>query len=126
MADERTDDEKIGAILEREDRYRRDAYRFVQEALEFTRRQLGRRGHVTVRELSEGVRDLARERYGLMARTVLSHWGVNSTHDVGELVFNMIQEKVMVKDDSDRLEDFDNVYDFETAFQKDFQIDPDG
>jgi uncharacterized repeat protein (TIGR04138 family) len=125
MADERSDREKLAAILNRDDRYHREAYRFVQEALEFTRRKLSRRGHVSGRELAEGVRDLARERYGLLAKTVLNHWGVCSTHDIGQLVFNMISEKVMVKQDSDQPEDFDNVYDFEKAFQNGFQIEVD-
>jgi uncharacterized repeat protein (TIGR04138 family) len=123
MADERSDEDKLEAILRREDRYRREAYAFVQESLEHTRRRLTRRGHVTGRELAEGVRELAKERFGLLAKTVLNQWGVHSTRDIGNLVFNMIDEKIMVKQDSDRPEDFDGVYDFDEAFGSGFKIE---
>jgi uncharacterized repeat protein (TIGR04138 family) len=123
MAEERSEEEKLEAVLHRDPRYKREAYLFVQESLEFTRRRLTRRGHVTGRELAEGVRDLAKERFGLLARTVLNQWGVTVTGDIGNLVFNMIEERIMVKQDSDLKEDFDNVYDFEQAFSSGFEIE---
>ena len=65
MAEEtESDEEKLANLLRRDTRFRREAYRFVQESLEFTRRKLTRRGHVTGRELSEGVRDLSVELVG--------------------------------------------------------------
>lgn len=124
MAEEtESDEEKLAALLRKDTRFRREAYQFVQEALEFTRRKLTRRGHVTGRELSEGVRDLAIERFGMLARTVLIQWGIRSTCNVGDVVYNMIDAKIMVKQDSDNREDFDNVFDFETAFQTDFKME---
>lgn len=126
MADERSDEEKISEILLREDRYKREAYRFVQEALAYTVRKRGRRGHVSGKDLALGLRDLARERFGLMARTVLNQWGIKATRDIGELVFNMVEEQIMVKQDSDNREDFENVYDFNAAFDQDFQIEMEG
>ena len=120
--DKRTDEQKINDILLREDRYKREAYRFVQEALEFTVRRRGKRGHVSGPELALGLRDLARERFGLMAKTVLNQWGIQATRDIGELVFNMVEEQIMIKQDSDSREDFNNVYDFEEAFGDGFQL----
>ena len=104
-------------------RFKREAYRFVQESLEFTRRKLTRRGHVTGRELSEGVRDLALDRFGLLAKTVLNEWGICSTGNVGDIVYNMIEAKIMVKQDSDSRQDFDDVYDFSNAFQTEFKLE---
>ena len=123
MSDERDEEQKLAQILVRDDRYRREAYRFVQEGLEFTMQRRGRRGHVSGRELVLGMRDLARERFGLMARTVLSQWGVTSTSDFGELVFNLIEEDIMSKQDSDTRADFANIYDFEEAFERDMKIE---
>ena len=123
MAEERDDEQKIAQILLRDDRYHREAYRFVQEGLEFTVTKRGKRGHVSPRELLEGLRDLARERFGLMARTVLNQWGLHRTADFGEIVFNLVEEQVMSKQDSDRREDFEDVYDFETAFDRDAHIE---
>jgi uncharacterized repeat protein (TIGR04138 family) len=123
MADERSDEQKINDILLREPRYRREAYRFIQESLEFSRRKLKRDGHVTGRELALGLRDLAKERFGLMARTVLNQWGIFRTRDIGELVFIMVEEQIMIKQNSDSRDDFDDVYDFNETFDKDFQIE---
>lgn len=124
MAEEtESDEEKLAALLRKDTRFRREAYQFVQEALEFTRRKLTRRGHVTGRELSEGVRDLSIERFGMLAKTVLNQWGIRSSGNVGDIVYNMIDAKIMVKQDSDSREDFDNVFDFETAFQPDFKME---
>lgn len=122
MADERDDEQKISQILLRDERYSREAYRFLQEGLEYTVQHRGRRGHVTGRELLLGLRDLARERFGLMARTVLTQWGVKTTSDFGEMVFNLVEEQIMSKQDSDTREDFQNVYDFEETFDHDTQI----
>lgn len=126
MADETRDDElKISELLIRDDRYSREAYRFVQEGLEFTVQRRGRRGHVSGKELLEGIRDLARDRFGLMARTVLNQWGVHATSDVGEIVFNLVDAQVMSKQDSDTREDFANVYDFEEVFDHGTEIEID-
>ncbi len=59
-----------------------------------------------------------------MAKSVLNSWGVKSTRDFGNIVFNLIEIGRMKKTKQDRLEDFDNAYDFETAFRKQFKIGP--
>ena len=123
MGEERDEEQKLAQILVRDDRYRRESYRFVQEGLEFTMQRRGRRGHVSGRDLVLGLRDLARERFGLMARTVLTQWGVKSTSDFGELVFNMIEEDIMSKQDCDTRADFADIFDFEEAFERDMTIE---
>ena len=55
--------------------------------------------------------------YGLLAATVLAHWGLRSTSDIGDIVFNMIVAGDLEKTESDSRSDFDNVFDFTTAFQ---------
>lgn len=126
MAEEaETEEEKLKALLSSDTRFNREAYRFVQESLEFTRRKLTRRGHVTGKELAEGVRDLALDRFGLLAKTVLNEWGIRTTGNIGDIVYNMIKAKIMVKQDSDNREDFDDVYDFENAFQTEFKLELD-
>ncbi|MEN1681491.1 MAG: Minf_1886 family protein [Planctomycetota bacterium] len=71
--------------------------------------------HVTGQDLCEAIRQYALQQYGLMARCVLSHWGVHSTDDFGEIVFNLIDIGEMKKTDSDRREDFADVFDFNEA-----------
>ncbi len=76
-----------------------------------------RAGHVTGRELCESVRKVALSQYGLLASTVLAHWGIRSTSDIGDIVYNMIAVGDLEKTPSDSRADFDNVFDFATALR---------
>jgi uncharacterized repeat protein (TIGR04138 family) len=76
-------------------------------------------GHVTGRELCEAVRRLAVHQFGMLAVTVLGHWGVRSTSDIGEIIYNLIAAGDLEKTPSDSRSDFDNVFDFETALRPD-------
>jgi uncharacterized repeat protein (TIGR04138 family) len=107
----------VDEICARDRRYKPDGYEFVMQALNFTQKKLKRPGHVSGRELAEGMRDLALKLYGPMSKTVLNHWGVHSTSDFGGIVFNLIGKKVLSRTESDCEADFENVYDFENAFK---------
>ena len=75
----------------REPRFDEQAYLFVLSALEMCQAQLTVRRHITGVELARAARDLALERYGLMARVVLEHWGISSTADIGDIVFTLVE-----------------------------------
>ena len=107
----------IEAMCEKDKRFRPDSYEFVMHALNFTQKRLKRPGHVSGRELAEGVREYALKLYGPMAKIVLNHWGIVRTSDLGAIVFNLIELKVLSKTDSDTIADFENVYDFENSFK---------
>ena len=64
------------------------------------------------------------DQYGYMAKCVLNSYGVHTTGDLGEIVFNLIRVGLMRKTDDDRREDFDDVFDFESGLQQSFQITP--
>lgn len=123
MAEERTKQgmTKVFAllkILDRDKRYDTEAYSFIMTGLDYTMKNLGRKGHVTGQELSDGIRDYAMEQFGPMARPVLEKWGIKSTDDFGEIVFNLIDSGLLGKTDHDRKEDFHDRYDFKEAFDK--------
>ena len=63
-----------------------------------------------------GLRDLAVERWGLLAKTVLRQWKVKRTEDFGRIVFALIDEGRLRKQADDTIDDFRNVYDFDEAF----------
>ena len=84
----------------------------------------GPQRHVTGQQLCEAIRRYALDRYGYMAKTVLNSWGLRTTSDFGEIVFNMIRCKLMRKTPADTLVDFDNIYDFDVAFKQQFKIGP--
>jgi uncharacterized repeat protein (TIGR04138 family) len=97
--------------------YHETAYLFILSALHFTIERLGEPRHISGEELAEGCRDLALERWGLMARTVLEYWGITSTRDLGEIVFALVDLGVLVKQDGDSIESFERVYDFQETFE---------
>lgn len=108
--------ETIEDILKRDARYRFDAYNFVLEALNYTVRKLKQSRHVTGFELLEGIKGYAKEQFGPMSRSVLEHWGVTSTEDFGNIVFNLVDARLLSKTENDSIEDFKNCYDFKQVF----------
>jgi len=106
----------VEEICGRDNRYKPDAYEFVLQGLNFTQDKLKRQTHVSGKELAFGLRDYAVEQYGALAQRVLSHWGISQTRDFGEIVYSMIEKKLLSKSDEDYLADFNSVYDFNSAF----------
>ncbi len=72
--------------------------------------------HVSGQELCLGLRSLAVEKYGLLARTVLRGWGVSTTEDFGKIVYAMVDTGLLRTSENDSLDDFRGVYEFEEAF----------
>jgi len=113
-------EEVMQRLRQRNPRYQETAYFFVLSALHHVLERLGHARHISGRELAEGVRDLALRRFGPMARTVLEHWGIESTADVGEIVFALVDAGVLIKQDDDSPEDFEAIFDFDEAFERDY------
>ena len=109
--------------------YPAEAFLFVRQGLDHTVQKIhgdvtrpDPRHHIGGRELCLGLRDLALDQWGLLARTVLSRWGITRTLDFGQIVFAMIEFDLLQKTDRDSIEDFRNVYDFRAAFETDYRI----
>lgn len=130
-------DHPLADLLIKDRRYKFDAYLFVFEALKFAHEELGMGNtmdieeeeddanrHLTGQQLCEAIREYAHQEFGYLAQEVLRHWGVTTTGDFGEIVFNLIEIKEMRKTPEDRREDFDDVYDFDEAFNRGFQFSP--
>src|SRR5215469_8420075 len=139
---------KIVELARQDRRFKFEAYTFVFEALQYAHKELGmgaakrsdsgsrKKGrpdggqeeeatenHLTGQQLCEAIRVYALEQYGYMAKCVLNCWGVQSTSDFGEIVFNLIRIGEMRKTKEDRREDFDGVYDFDIALRQHFRIE---
>lgn len=120
MAQVQFAEDVLWKLQERDPRYHPRAYVLVLGALNHVMESLTERRHITGQELAEGVRTVALERFGLMARTVLDHWGVRSTEDLGEIVFALVEGGMLVRQEGDSREDFRDVYDFAEAFEEDY------
>ena len=121
--------EIITGICAEDPRYTPDAYFFVREALDFTSKTLdkpaeGPNRHITGNELLEGIRRYTLQEFGPMSIRVLTQWGIHTTADFGEIVFNLVKAKTLGKTDQDKKEDFIDCYNFNDAFVKPFQPRP--
>jgi uncharacterized repeat protein (TIGR04138 family) len=114
------DETVLNQLRERYPRFHDMAYVFVLSALHHVLQHLPEPRHISGPELAEGVRDLALEKFGPMARTVLEHWGIHETGDVGDVVFALVETGVLIKQDEDTRADFEGVYHFDEAFRSPF------
>ena len=80
------------------------------------------RYHVSIRQWVEGICDFARQEFGLMARVVFRMWGVRSTDDFGEIVFNLIDAGLMSRTADESRADFHALFDLDEALLEGFRI----
>jgi len=134
---------RIAAFAKKDGRYEVEAYVFVQQALAYAQFELGMgrprpygvepdsegpadklsdEAHLTGQELCEAIRVYASDLFGLMAKVVLNSWRIRVTRDFGEIVYHLIEIGEMTKSETDRLDDFNDVYDFEEAFEQRYEI----
>ena len=113
-------EEVLDELQERNPRFHARSYEFVMQALQTVIQSLDEPRHIAGRELTEGVRELAIGRYGLLAKAVLEHWGIHETEDVGRVVFAMVEQGILVKEDDDTPEDFADLFDFEEVFETNY------
>jgi len=138
-------EEVLELVLAKDTRYHRDAYQFLREALDYTQKKAGKeyrvpgetregatledlkatvakdgedQKHVSGHELLEGIRDYALKEFGPMVTTVFEEWGIRSCKDFGEMVFLLVDHRILRKTDKDSHADFENGYDFHEAFRK--------
>ncbi|MCO8123227.1 hypothetical protein NHH03_15875 [Stieleria sp. TO1_6] len=128
-------------LLKEDSRYKYEAYQFIREALQYANENLPELTqavvagespskphprHITGQQLCEACRQYAIDQFGYLSPMVLASWGICSTSDFGELVYNLIRIKQMRKSESDRREDFDEVYSFDGAFEPNFTLPKSG
>lgn len=116
MSDHAALEDALQRIGARDGRYHERAYLFVLAALEYAQGRLPARRHLSGVELAWACRDFALEQFGLLAPTVLGHWGVCGTADFGTIVFSLIDAGLLARQPSDKIGDFDRVYEFGEAF----------
>ena len=114
--------EQVESEIRSDGRYPFEAFEFLREGLEFTSSSVhgpyrkDQPRHVSGQALCYGLRQHALNKFGALAGVVLGKWNIRCTHDFGEMVFLMIRIGFFGKQETDRIEDFDDVYDFDEAF----------
>lgn len=120
----------IEDIAKEDSRYDVRALKFVFEGLALTVEKIRRDQdpeeapqHISGPELAWGLAEAAQKRWGRLAAMVLSSWNLRTTRDFGEIVYLMIDNGWMTSQETDTIEDFDNVFDFADVFEKQYTIE---
>ncbi len=121
--------ETLEQIAQQDGRYDAEALKFVYEGLAATIEKLRldedveQPRHITGQELAWGLAELAMKKWGRLAGMVLGQWGLHGTRDFGEIVYLMISHGWMTSQETDTIDDFDQVFDFTTVFEQDYKIE---
>ena len=116
----------VNDIVLKDRRFKEDAYYFLNEAVifsaeYFSKPEFGNDRHLSGPELLDGIKEFTLSEFGPMSMTVLKRWGLKTTLDIGHVIFNLIDAKILSASPEDRLGDFDGVFDFTEAFSKPFE-----
>ena len=109
-------------------RYSPEAFRFLFEALPHAVRIAGKEKaqgtekHVTGQEVLGGMRAYAAQIFGPLAAAVWRSWGVRETIDWGHIVFLLVDNGLLNRQESDTIEDFRSGFDFDEAFVRGYQV----
>ena len=112
-------------IIRKDRRYSEEAYYFVNEGVGYAsemlqKPQFGAARHLSIKELLEAISDFALNEFGAMAVSVLQTWGLNTTLDIGHVVFNLIDANILSASSDDKLGDFDEVFDLRARLKRPF------
>lgn len=100
-------------IVAKDSRYDARAYALLMDCVHF----LGKEDrHMTAADIMDEFKERTLDQYGAMSMTVLSEWGLRSTEDLGEMMFNLSEHGRVRRDPEDTAECFVGGYDFEEAF----------
>ncbi len=117
--------QKINQICKKDRRFSVNAYFFILDALRVSAKEIQKKNpehsrHLSGQELSNGIKDYALKRFGCMSYTVMDLWGISKTADFGAIVYNLIDVGLLGKTGDDSINDFNDIFDFDSAFLKPF------
>ncbi|MEJ2720405.1 MAG: hypothetical protein P8181_04605 [bacterium] len=110
----------VSKICSKNHRFKPAAYGFVMESLEFTIHRLEERRHVSAQELLDGLCDYAVGRFGILAHTVITSWGIQTAADVGTIVYELIDAGALQKQPEDSFDDFKKDLDLKRVLEDDY------
>ncbi len=101
----------IETIVSNEKRYSKDAYNFINAAVNYTVAEKNAKGHVNAQQLLEGISEFALKEFSIFYEEVFKSWGIQKASDVGNIVFSLIEQKALGASPEDSIEDFNTDFD---------------
>ena len=120
----------VDQLVIEDPRYAAEAYFFVRDGFDFAldSARNSADGDETKKlrplsgaELARGLADFALDEYGPMAAFTLAEWGIKTTGDFGEIVFNLVKIGFISKNKGDARGDFDNLFDLQKVLRSRFE-----
>ena len=106
-------------IVGRDSRYDARAYALLMDCVNYLVKE---NRHASGEDILDEFRERALDQYGPLAYTVLTEWGLSSTEDVGEMMFNLAESGRVGREEGDTPESFAGGYDFKEAFLGPYEI----
>ena len=107
-------------VVAKDSRYNARAYALLADVVHYLSGEDGR--HCSGEDILDEFKERALDQYGPLTYTVLTEWGLQSTEDIGEMMFNLTESGRIQKDENDTPESFANGYDFKETFLGPYQI----
>ena len=119
---------RVEMMVEEDGRYPYEAYDFVNAAVKFSIDRIiaaesgnGIRRHINAVELLDGMVEFAQQQFGPLAWEVLRNWHLTAAKDIGKVVFNMVNHRLLSRSDRDTESDFNIPYDLEGKLMESFR-----
>jgi len=122
-------EDPIHSLALKDGRYSPEAFRFLLDSLPHAMRLAGKEQaegterHVTGQQVLTGMREHALAVFGPLAAPVWRAWGVHESLDWGRIVFLLVDNGLLNRQESDTLEDFRAGFDFDQAFVRDYRLE---
>ncbi len=115
----------IAEIISKDASYPAPAYYYVKDVINFTlnavEKKTGKKRHVSGQELILFFKEYTIDKFGPMSVDVLKEWNIIQTIDFGQIIFNMINQQLLLNSPEDSIDDFKDGYDFHEVFTKPFE-----
>ena len=107
------DSDAFADIAAKDKRYAPRAYALLMDVFRYLTAD-GK--HVSAADILDEFREMTLDQFGPLSYRVLVEWGVKSTEDVGEMIFNLAESHRIGKDEGDTAESFAGGFNFKEAF----------
>ena len=107
-------------VVAKDSRYNARAYALLTDVVHYLSGEDGK--HCSGEDILDEFKERALDQYGPLTYTVLTEWGIQSTEDIGEMMFNLTESGRIHKDENDTPESFANGYDFKETFLGPYQV----
>ena len=104
-------EKKLDRILAANRKYPRDAYYFVQGAVNYAVRRYSRGTHISGRLLLQAMVEYACREFSILAPEVLKAWDLTQGTNAGDIVYALIDAGILIANEKDSREDFNIPFD---------------